>query len=53
MRQLTKNLKCYHQSTTTYDEFEDEKGKTFYEDFEVCNECNMVIFQGKEMGLSK
>ena len=41
--------KCYHQSTVVYDEFEDEKGQIFTEDFEVCRECNMVLFQNEEM----
>ena len=46
-------IKCYHQSKIMYNEFEDEKGEIIYEDFEVCKECNMVIFQDKEMGYCK
>ncbi|KKN76266.1 hypothetical protein LCGC14_0372920 [marine sediment metagenome] len=48
---MIESTKCYHQSTTMYDEFEDEKGEIIYADFEVCRECNMVIFNGEEMGL--
>ena len=42
--------KCYHQSTQYYNEFEDETGEIIEEDFEVCRDCDMVIFQGEEVG---
>ncbi len=48
------NQKCYHQSIQYYNEFEDEEtGEIIEEDFEVCRDCNMVIFNGEEIGLSK
>ena len=44
--------KCYHQSTQYYTEFENEETvEIMEEDYVVCIECKMVIFQGKEMGL--
>jgi len=50
---LSTTTTCYHQSTQSYNEFENEEtGEIIEEDFEVCRECNMVIFQGKEMGYS-
>jgi len=49
---MTVQSKCYHQSKKSYDEAENEEtGEILYADYEVCNECNMVIFEGKEMGL--
>ena len=50
---MSESTKCYHQSTIIYDEFEDEQGKVFQEDFEICRECKMVLFQGAEMGYNK
>ena len=43
--------KCYHESRTQYDEFENEEtGEIVYMDYEVCRECNAVILHDKVMG---
>ena len=43
--------KCYHQSVMQYDQFEDpESGEICYADFEICKDCNAVIFNDKVIG---
>ena len=50
MNDKDNSVKCCHQSTIMYDEFKDENGLIVSKDFKVCRECNMVIFNDKEMG---
>ena len=39
---------CLHESTTQYDEFEDEStGEVISEDFEVCRDCGAILMNGE------